>query len=102
MVRNVTIYEAATHGEGFEGFVNWANIATGHLLLPLFLIIMYALTLYAFSKSNYKMGGIIAYVSLAFFILSWIAQSFTSFNQLFVFIFALGIIFGIVKAGIDG
>lgn len=89
-------YNASTYGEGIEGVSNYANLSVGNLLVPTFLMIVYALSIYVWSKSDYKMSGGVFFISLVFALLGIIAQTFTAFAQLPIFIFVIGMIVGIV------
>jgi uncharacterized protein YebE (UPF0316 family) len=94
-------FDPATQGNGVEGFLNWANISMDYALITLFLGVFYTLAIYLATKNEYKMGGQITYISLLFFILAMIAQTFTEFNQIVIFIFAIGFGLGIVMSFIE-
>jgi len=95
-------YYNQSYGVGLEGFLRYTNEAiSGGLMIPLFLLVFYGLSIYLASKSEWKMGGSIAFISLVFFILAMIAQTFTLFNQFVIFIFVLGIVIGIVLSFIE-
>lgn len=94
-------YNASVQGQGLEGLANWANITMDYMLVPLFLFIFYGLAMYLATKNEYKMGGQIMFISFLFFILSMIAQTFTQFNQMVIFIFAIGIVVGVVMSFIE-
>ena len=89
-------FNDTTYGKGLEGVANYANEISSNFLIPAFLLAMYGISLYVFSKSEYKMSGGLFFISFVFFLLSIIAQTFTAFNQIFVFIFFVGMIIGIV------
>jgi len=102
MVRALLPYFNNSFGNGLEGVIKYANEGvSGGLMIPTFLLVFYALSIYLLSKSEYKLGGSIAFTSLVFFILAMIAQTITLFNQLVIFIFALGIIVGVVLSFIE-
>jgi predicted membrane channel-forming protein YqfA (hemolysin III family) len=65
-------------------------------MIPLFLIAMYGISIYVFSKSEYNLGGGLFFISFVFFIMSIILQIFTTFKQIFIFIFFVGMLVGIV------
>ena len=94
-------FNASTYGEGLEGTVNYANQTVNNLMVPAFLIALYVLSLFVWSKSEYKMGAGVAFISLVFFIVSIVLQTVTAFNQIFIFIFFIGILVGIVLAFVD-
>ena len=89
-------FNASTYGDGMEGAANYANSVVDNLMIPAFLVILYALALYVWSKSDMKMGGGVFFISFLFFILSIIAQTFATFTQIVIFIFFVGMIVGIV------
>ena len=98
----LTYYDAVIDGNGIEGFINWSNKSMDYFLIPTFLLVFYILGIYFVTKNiEYKQGGYIMFVSLVFFILGMIAQTFTEFNQLVIFIFALGIGIGGVMSFIE-
>lgn len=102
MARDLLPYfNGTTYGEGLEGTLNYANSISSNFLVPAFLIIMYAASLYVWSKSKYKMGGGIFFISFVFFLGSIILQTVTAFSQLFIFIFFVGMLFGIVAYFIE-
>jgi hypothetical protein len=94
-------YNASIHGQGAEGVANYANISVGNLLIPSFLFIVYALAIYVWTKSDYKLGGGVFFISLVFFLLGIIAQTFTAFAQLPIFVFVVGMIVGIVLSFVE-
>jgi hypothetical protein len=89
-------FDPSTDGYGLEGLISWANSSMDNWLIPLFILVFYSLAIYLASKNEYKMGGQLILISLFFFILGMIAQIFTQFNQLIMFLLALGAIVGIV------
>ena len=95
-------YNASIHGSGAEGVANYANTLVNNLLMPFFLVSLYALALFVWSKSDYKMGGGVFFISLVFFLLAMIAQTFTLFSQFVIFAFAIGMIVGIVMHFAEG
>lgn len=89
-------------GEGIEGFLNYVNMElTNGWMISAFLLVFYGLSIYVFSKSEWKLGGIIAFTSFLFFIVGMIAQIFTTVNQMVIFIFFVGILVGIVMSFIE-
>lgn len=94
-------FNATADGNGMEGFLNFTNRLTDYYMMPIFLVVLYGLAIYVMSKSEWKLGGVVAYVSVFFFIVSWIVQTFTQINQLIIFIFFIGIIVGIVMSFIE-
>jgi hypothetical protein len=90
------------YGVGLEGFINYANMElTGGWMISAFLLIFYGLSIYVFSKSEWKLGGIVAFSSFLFFIIGMIAQIFTTVNQMVIFIFFVGILVGMVMTFIE-
>lgn len=95
-------FNASEYGEGMEGTANYANTLVDYLMLPAFLLILYGLAIYVWTKSDYKIGGGILFISLVFFLMGIVAQTFTQFSQMTIFIFFIGIIAGIVIYFVEG
>ena len=95
-------FNASQYGEGLEGAANYSNSIVNYIMLPAFLLILYGLSIYVWAKSDRKLGGGIAFISLIFFLMGIIAQTFTSFSQIVIFIFFIGIIAGVVIHFIEG
>ena len=94
-------FNASEYGEGLEGVVNYANQGVNNLFIPAFLLAVYGLALFVWSKSDYKMGAGIAFISLVFFIVAIILQAVTAFAQVTIFIFFVGIIVGVIVSFVD-
>ena len=88
-------------GKGIEGLVSYSNRLTNYWMLPTFMLILYGLAIYVWSKTEWKLGSGVIYISTLFFILSWIPQTFTIMQQMVIFIFFIGIIVGIVMTFIE-
>jgi len=101
MARELLPYFNESYGKGAEGVANYANSVVNNLMVPAFLLVAFALSIYVWTKSEYKMGGGIFFISLVFFLMGIIAQTFTAFTQLTIFIFVIGMIWGIVMAFIE-
>ena len=102
MTRDMLPYfNASSDGQGLEGVLNWANNSMNNLMIPIFLFVFYGLSIYILSKSEWKWGGSILFSSFLFFIIAMIAQTFTHFNQIIIFIFAIGMAVGIVVGRIE-
>ena len=103
MARSILPYfNASAHGEGIEGTANYANILVENLLLPTFLMVLYALSIYVWTNGENKIGGGLFFISLVFFLMAMIAQTFTAFAQIVIFIFFVGMIAGIVVHFVEG
>jgi hypothetical protein len=92
----LSYFTPSIDGQGIEGFINWANTSVDNLLIPLFLIVFYSLGIFFITKNDWKTGGQLMLLSLVFVILGAIGQTITSFDQLAIFIFAIGAIVGAV------
>lgn len=102
MTRQILPYMNETiDGRGAEGLISYANRLTDNWMISAFLLLFYALSIYVFSKSEWKLGGVVAYTSFMFFLLGMIAQIFTTVNQMVIFIFFIGILVGIVMTFIE-
>lgn len=88
-------------GVGAESLVSFANRTMDYYLIPLFIGVFYILALYLASRNEYKMGGQIILISLIFFILGMIAQVWTQFNQMIMFILGLGLLVGIIVSFVE-
>jgi len=99
---HIPYFNASTYGDGIEGVANYANVVTNNLFIPLFLLIIYGVSIFVWTKSDYKIGGGIIFISVIGFILGMLAQTFTLFMQMVMFIFFVGIIVGIVIAIVEG
>jgi len=88
-------------GQGLEGLMNFANRTMDYYLIPIFLFVFYGLAIYISTRNEYKLGGQISFVSFVFFILAMIAQTFTEFNQLVIFVFAIGMVVGVVMSFVE-
>jgi len=95
-------FNASQHGEGLEGAVNYSNSLVNNFLVPSFLLVLYGLSIYVWSKSGKSLGAGIAFISLFFFLMGIIAQTFSVFGQMTIFIFFIGIIGGIVMRFFEG
>lgn len=102
MTRDLLSYfNVSEYGQGFEGWFNWTNVSSGNLFIPLFLFVLYGISIHVASKSEYKLGGWVLFLSFVFFLLAMIAQTFTEFNQLVIFVFAIGMVVGVVLTIIE-
>jgi len=97
----IAYFTPSVDGQGLEGFMSWSNSSMGYWLIPIFLGVFYGLAIYMATKNEYKLGGQIALYSLVFFFLGMIAQTFTQFNQMVMFFFAIGIVVGVVMSFIE-
>lgn len=102
MAREILPYiNSSLDGFGVEGLVSYANRLTDNWMISIFLLVFYCLSLYVFSKSEWRLGGIVAFTSFFWFLVGMIAQVFTTVNQLIIFIFFVGILVGIVMTFIE-
>jgi uncharacterized membrane protein YfhO len=97
----LTYFNSSVDGEGLEGLINWSNVSSGNLLIPIFLLVFYSLAIYVSTKNEYKIGGQVLFLSFVFFILSMIVQTFTEINQIVIFLFAVGMLVGTVLSAIE-
>lgn len=95
-------FNASEHGDGIEGAANYANVLGNNLVLPVFMLVLYAAAIFVWTKSDQKLGGGLFFISFFFFLMSIIAQTFTAFAQLTIFIFFVGMITGIVLHFVEG
>ncbi len=97
----IPYFNASAQGQGLEGFLNWGNITMEYFLVPAFLFVLNMLAIYLATKNEYKMGGQIILFGILFGFVGMIAQTFTSFNQLILFVFAIEIIVGAVLSYVE-
>lgn len=103
MVRpKLPFFNSTEYGEGLEGTANYANTIVDYLMLPAFLLIMYGLAIYVWTKGDKELGGGLFFISLVFFLMGIVAQTFTQFAQIIIFIFFVGMIAGIVIHFVEG
>jgi hypothetical protein len=102
MTRELLPYFNSSYGDGLEGTVNYINEIGGNFTIPLFLIALYGISIYVFSKSEYNLGGGLFFISFIFFLMAIILQIVTTFNFLFIFIFFIGMIVGIILYFTEG
>jgi hypothetical protein len=101
MTRELLPYLNSSFDPGIEGLADWANFSMDGWVVPIFLAVFYGLAIHISTKNEYKIGGQIAWISFAFFIIGMIAQTFTQFNQLIMFGFVIGLIVGIVMSYVE-
>ena len=95
-------FNASSDGYGLEGLFKYTNnTVTDNWLMPVFLLVMYGVSIYVSSKSEWQLGGVIFFASLLFAVLGMIAQTFVQFNQLVMFGFILGMVVGIVVTFVE-
>ena len=54
-------YYNLSYGTGFEGFINYANVIVDGWLVNAFLILIFSLSMFVLSKSEWKMSGILSF-----------------------------------------
>ena len=94
-------FNASADGQGLEGFINWANYSMDYFLIPAFLAVLNVLAVYLATKNEYKVGGQLILFGILFFIVGMIAQTFTDFNQLIMFLFGLEVAVGVVISYVE-
>ena len=98
-----TAYYNASFGNGLEGFINWANAYSSNMMTNLFLIMVWIVSTYVLSKSEWKMSNVVAFTSLLIFMLSLIARLFVQIHQALIFVssiaFAIGLVWSIIDRG---
>jgi len=97
----IPYFNMSADGVGLEGLLNWTNGITDNWFVPIFLLVFYGLAIFLASKSEYKMGAWVGWISFLFALLGAIAQTFTQFNQMVIFIFVIGIAVGVVMSFIE-
>lgn len=102
MTRAKLPYFNESYGQGAEGAANYANSLVNNLGVPAFLLVLWGVALYVWSKSDYDMGSGVFFISLVFFLMAIIAQTFTAFAQIVIFIFFVGMIIGVVLHFVGG
>lgn len=82
-----------TYGQGFEGFINYANTSTEGWLVNAFLAFIYITTFYVGSKSEWNTASVSAFSFFICLISMMIFAVFTTVNEMitFILLFGLGI-----------
>jgi hypothetical protein len=85
-------YYDSSYGTGFEGFLNYANILVNGWFVNVFLALIWIVTVYTLSKSEWKMPGILSFAFFITFITAMIMRLFiTSMNELVLFMLGVGL-----------
>ena len=84
-------YDAATHGLGVEGFVNYANVLVDGWMATAFIVFIWLATVFVGSKSEWKLSGVMAFSFLLCLISAMIIRLFTIVNELVIFVCIFGL-----------
>ncbi len=86
-------YYNISYGQGFEGFLNWANGTVEGWLASAFLFFIYFASLFVLNKSNFKSSANSTFAFLIVFLSSMIMKLFMTINDItnYIIIFGLGI-----------
>ena len=84
-------FNVTSHGAGFEGFVNYANVLVDGWLATLFIAFIWLSVLYVGSKSEWKLSGVMAFDFLLCLVSTMIIRLFTIVNETVVFVCIFGL-----------
>lgn len=86
-------YYNISYGQGFEGFLNWANGTTEGWLASAFLFFIYFASLFVLNKSTFKSSANSTFSFSIVLLAMMILKLFMNVNEIvtYVIIFGLGI-----------
>jgi hypothetical protein len=94
-------YYNLTYGQGFEGFINYANLLVEGWLSILFLAAIFIIVIIVLMKSEWNTPSVFAFASFICLISAFILKLFTVVNAvvMFAIFLALGIsiIWGVIN-----
>lgn len=70
---------------GLEGFLNWANSYTEGWFASAFIVMVWIVSTYVLSKSEWKLSNVVTFTSFLTFLLSLIMSLFMSVNGYLIF-----------------
>jgi hypothetical protein len=95
-------FNPQVHGLGLEGFLNYANTLVNGWFVNLFLAIIWIVTVYTLSKSEWKMSGIVSFAFFITFMSAMIMRLFTQVSEFIIFGLAVGLAASVFWAIITG
>lgn len=84
-------FNATLYGNGFEGFLNYANTLVEGWFVNVFIFVMFVISTYVMSKSEWKLPGVLSFSFFLCFITTIIFKIFTTVNEMLIFILAIGL-----------
>jgi len=99
---NETFYNAATYGNGLEGVLNWANGYTDGFFSGAFLVMIWIVSTYVLSKSEWKLSNVLAFTSLLTFLIAMFMSLFMTINGYLTFFSSIVFIISLVWSIIGG
>jgi len=98
-----TFYNPLTDGPGLEGLLSWSNTYSEGWFSAAFLVMIWIVSTYVLSKSEWKMSNVVTFSSLLVFLLSVIMSLFLAVNGYLIFassvVFIVGLVFSIINRG---
>lgn len=96
-----TYFNPLADGNGLEGLMNWSNNYSNGWMINLFIGMVFIVSTYVLSKSEWKMSNVLTFTFLLSFLLSMIASLFVSVNGYLIFFSSMGFIVALVWSFID-
>jgi hypothetical protein len=101
MVSTADFYNATTYGGGIEGILNWGNTWTDGIFANIFLVMIWIVSSYVLSKSEWKMSNVITFTSFLTFLLAVIMSLFMTVNGYIIFFSSVVFVVALVVSIID-
>ena len=95
-------YDPLVDGYGLEGVVNFANTYSEGWMVNLFLLMIWIVSTYVLSKSEYKMANVLTFTFLLTFLLAIIFSLFITINPYIIFFTSIGFVGALVWSIIGG
>jgi len=96
-----TFFNPVVDGSGIEGLFNWSNTYTDGWFSLSFLVMVWIVSTYVLSKSEWKMSNVLTFTSLLTFLLAVIMGLFTAVNGYLIFFSSIVFIVALAWSIID-
>ena len=84
-------YYNSSYGTGLEGLFNYTNLLVDGWLVNSFLVVIFLITTYVLSKSEWELSSVVAYSFLITFISSMFFRLFTQVNEMIILLTIIGL-----------
>lgn len=84
-------YNPAVDGQGLEGLLNYSNTLTGNWFANSFLAMVFIISVYVGSKSEWKIHTVVSFACFISLLSSFIMKLFMNVNEYIIFLFAIGL-----------
>ena len=81
----------STYGNGFEGLLNYSNELVGGMFVNAFLFVVFVITTYVLSKSEWKMSAVLSFSFFVCLLIAMIFKLFTTVAEAVIFILIIGL-----------